>query len=562
MVLNSQQSVAVIAPASVVPLPGARRDRIAIGVLIDAAVQEGWVLASVRQALAVPGAILCAVAIVRRQLDKGIAARLHSAVDALDRTLRCQKDELIVPVDVTSALGGPAPLQIVARQHGRSWTLDDRGAAALRDAGADVWLSFCAQPPQVPFPAVCAMGVWGLEIGAQVAAGNAWAGAAEVGAGTDMTVTEVVDYTRPDRDVVYRACGATVKNSACRNRLLALRKGLGIYGRLLRAVRHAAPRTNIPARLPDGLLPAARTAPTIPAVLGLCWRLASRVLSNRWRASAMRTQWRIGYYYADESVSAATPAQDLRTLVPPKDHDWADPFIVAHEGRRFIFFEDLPYRVGKAHISAVEVFANGEVGAAQTVLERPYHLSYPFVFAWEGQLYMVPETAENGTVELYRCEQFPQRWNLCKVLLENVRAFDSTLLREGGRWWLFANVAEAGAAPSEELFLYWSHSLLGPWTPHRANPVLSDVRQARGAGPVFRRGGQLYRPSQDCAADYGSAVSINRIDVLDTAGYRETPVERIEPDRKSGMRCLHTFGVEGRLRVVDFVVRQPRWSNA
>jgi hypothetical protein len=320
--------------------------------------------------------------------------------------------------------------------------------------------------------------------------------------------------------------------------LLALRKAVTFYGRLLRAARRDAPAIRIPFPA-SASRSALRPSQTVGAVLRLSWRLVSQVICNRWRATAVRSQWR-----------------------PPRDHDWADPFIVRHEGRSFIFFEDLPYAVGRAHIAAVEVFGDGRTGEPRMVLSRPYHLSYPFVFDCEGVLYMIPESAGNRSVELYRCEEFPHRWSLYKVLLDNVRAYDSTLLREGGRWWLFANVAEGEAEPSEELHLYWSPSLEGPWVPHCANPVVSDVRRARGAGPLFRRDGKLYRPSQDCAADYGSAVSINRLDRLDTLAYRETPVGRIEPDRRAGMKCLHTFGAAGRLRVVDFVVRHPRWSNA
>lgn len=536
-----------------------RHDPVAVGIMLDGIMQEGWVLAALRQALEVPGAYLCAVAIIRRDRAIGIGARLHRAVAGLDGQLRCRREGLFARVDVAAELGAPQPFEIPATQADTHWTVDGHGLAVLRAIGADVWLSFCAQPPRAQFPAVSRLGVWGLEVGPEVPAASAWAGAGEVADGRDVTTVQLVDYARPDRAVLHRACGATVRNSARRNRLLALRKGAAFFGRQLLAARGQV------ARVPDGD-PADVTGierePTVGAVLRLSWQLVNQVLSNRWCAAAMRTQWRIGYYFADEDADAASPAQELHTLVPPKDHDWADPFIVQHAGRRFIFFEDLPHRAGKAHISAVEVRADGEVGAPRIVLQRPYHLSYPFVFEWEGALYMIPETAGNGTVELYRCEEFPHRWSLHQVLLEDLRAFDATLARDGGLWWLFVNVAAAGAAPSEDLSLYWSHSLTGPWTPHPANPVVRDVRRARGAGPLFRRDGNLFRPSQDCGADYGSAVWINRVDVLDTGSYRETPVGRIDPDRKAGMRCLHTFGAAGRLRVVDFVVRQPRWSNA
>lgn len=543
-------------------MPATHHRQIAIGVMIDDAMQEGWVLESLRQALAVPGVGLRAVAIMRRGKTHGVAGRLHQMVDALDRRLRCVRDGLFAPVNVPAALGAPEPFEIQAMQRGEHWLVDGGDVAKLRDAGADVWLCYCAQAPQSPFPRIAPMGVWGLEIGAQVPAASTWAGVAEVGEGSDVTEIQVVDYTRPGRDVVHRACGATVRNSARRNRLLALCKAVTFHARLLRGAMHdRSPGARTQVATPD-LVPGRHRKPTVGAVLSLCRHLTGQVLSNRWRAAAMRAQWRIGYYYADEEEDATSPAHAMHMLVPPRDHDWADPFIVRHEGRCFIFFEDLPHRVGRAHISAVEVFAEGEVGKPQVVLQRPYHLSYPFVFEWDGAMYMIPETAGNGTVELYRCEQFPHRWSLCKVLLDGVRAFDSTLVCEGGLWWLFVNVAAPGAAPSEDLSLYWSHSPLGPWAAHAANPVVSDVRRARGAGPLFRRNGSLFRPSQDCGADYGSAVWINRIDLLDRNSYRETPVGRIDPDRKAGMRCLHTFGAEGRLRVVDFLVRQPRWSNA
>jgi hypothetical protein len=537
----------------------AGRAAVTVGVLLDDAVQEEWVLEALRQAMAVPGVVLGAVALVRTRGPTGVSARLHRFVERMDRRLRCDGDRMFDRVDVVAALGRHRPLDIALLRDGDEWLVSPTGASALRDVHADVWLCFCATAPQCPFPSVSRLGVWGLEIGAHVPAGSAWAGASEVGASSDVTVAQVVDYTQPGRNAVYRACGATIKNSAGRNRQVVLHKAITFFGRLLRAATSEPGSTRA---LSAELLPRGATrAPTVRTLARLCTRLAAQVLANRWHALMRRDQWRIGYYFADEDTEVAYSAAQLRCLVPPKDRDWADPFIMRHDGRCFIFFEELLYSAGKAHISAMEIYADGEAGAPRPVLVRPYHLSYPFIFSWKGEFYMLPETAENGTVELYRCERFPDRWSLHKVLLEGIRAFDATLLREGERWWLFVNVAQPGADPNEELHLYGSESPLGPWVAHPGNPVISDARQARGAGPLFWRNGQLYRPSQDCSTAYGSAVSINRVDVLDEHNYQETPVGRINPDRQAGMRCLHTFGASGRLRVLDFMVRRSRWSR-
>jgi len=233
---------------------------------------------------------------------------------------------------------------------------------------------------------------------------------------------------------------------------------------------------------------------------------------------------------------------------------------IERAGRYFIFFEEFFFATGRGRIVAIEVFENGPPGEPQVVLERPYHLSYPFLFEWDGSLFMLPETAENGTVEVYRCEEFPLRWRLHQVLIDNVRAYDATLWRDRDRWWMFVTIAEPGADSCDELHLYWSATPLGPWTAHRRNPVVSDARGARSAGPLFARDGTLYRPSQECSVTYGHSVLINRVDILTDEQYSETTVRRIAPDWREDLLRVHTLGAAGRLRVVDCGVSRKRRS--
>ena len=42
--------------------------------------------------------------------------------------------------------------------------------------------------------------------------------------------------------------------------------------------------------------------------------------------------------------------------------------------------EEYVYKTGKAHISVIEIEQNGDYKKPQIVLEKEYHLSYPFVF--------------------------------------------------------------------------------------------------------------------------------------------------------------------------------------
>jgi hypothetical protein len=530
---------------------------VTLGVLLDGRIQESWVLESLRQALAVPGVSLAAVAVMGDTARVSIASRLHWLFDRLDKAVRCRGERLFAPVDVAAEFP-VAVVRVEVVDHADGWSLDEAQSAALRNCGVDAWLCFAATPPRRPMASISALGVWGIEIGADVSASSLWGGAMEIGAVSAVTMVSVIDYAATENALLYRSVGATVTNSVRRNRLNSLYKGISLFRRILERQTAGAGRWQPPAlRMPASAAYPALREPTVAAVSRVSWRWASNIAMTRLRALNWRDQWQIAYHFTDQD-DAGVDFERLRYLVPPKDRFWADPFAVEHEGRYFIFFEELLFRTRKGRIMAVEVFENGEAGEPQVALERPYHLSYPFIFSWEGALYMMPETAANGTVEVYRCEEFPLRWTLHRVFLENISAYDATLWQDGDRWWMFVNVAEPGADSSDELHLYSGTSPLGPWTAHKANPIVSDVRRARPAGPVFSRDGVLFRPSQDCSLAYGHSVLINRVDVLSEDEYSETTVQRISPGWRKDILHVHTLGGSKRLRLVDYLVRRKQ----
>src|SRR6185369_15946367 len=123
--------------------------------------------------------------------------------------------------------------QVPVRCEDQGWQLEATGAATLRGAGVDVWLCCTANAPSVPLPRVARCGAWGLEIGLRLPAANRWAGATEICAGSVVTIAQLVDYARPGFNAMYRACGATVANSARRNRLVALRTAMSFFRRQL-----------------------------------------------------------------------------------------------------------------------------------------------------------------------------------------------------------------------------------------------------------------------------------------------------------------------------------------
>ena len=316
-----------------------------------------------------------------------------------------------------------------------------------------------------------------------------------------------------------------------------------------------------PVRLPEGQVGRhpGRTDPRAPTLQALRL-LMSTPARLAYRALYRSPHWRVGWRFLDGPATIDTmrhPDSGWHDLADDGHHFYADPFPIEVDGRTFLFVEDFDHRLGRGVISVVEFDESGPVGRPVCVLEHDVHLSYPFVLADEGELWMIPETSAAGTVELYRATEFPSQWTLDSVLLRGLDASDVTPFRHDGRWWLSATVRRGGSC-SDALHLWYADSLRGPWTPHAGNPVVVDIASARPAGRVVHRDGRLLRPAQDGTGGYGSAVTFAEITRLDPSVYEQRLVGRLAPDERWSGRRLHTLNRAGRLEVIDGSARSPR----
>ena len=286
-------------------------------------------------------------------------------------------------------------------------------------------------------------------------------------------------------------------------------------------------------------------------------RMVTKYAASKVEAALNSDQWALAYRFRSGPSDSNNTLYRFKNLVPPKDRFWADPFAIKSGENYYVFIEEYPYQTAKGHISVIELDRKGVVSGPRKVLERDYHLSYPFVFMWNGEYYMVPESAANKTVELYRAKTFPFVWELEKVLMTDVRAKDATLAEIDGTWWMFVSISEQSIP--DELYLFSALSPLGPWTPHKRNPVKSDVRGSRPAGALFEWNGEVYRPAQDSSGRYGYAISINRVTQLDHEGFREEQVSSILPNWSKDLLATHTISIAGDLTVVDCLLKRSRW---
>jgi hypothetical protein len=400
-------------------------------------------------------------------------------------------------------------------------------------------------------------GVWRFCFGEDGAETESMAGVREVAREQPLTASGLKVRLGPGSPprLVYQSWSRTYPFSVARNRDQLLRKTAEFACRALREL-HRGGDAWLQACKPfagEPLVGAPRTSDVL--------RIGSRLLRRGAEKALSVEQWFLAFSFNERHAARSIPPDlaGFTRLVPPKDRDWADPFVLEKHGRHYVFFEEVPFATRKGHIAMIEIDRSGRCSAPVTVLARDYHLSYPFVFEHEGNLYMIPESAKNRSVELYRCVDFPRAWKLERKLLDGVRCVDATLHRAADRWWMFANCAAGESRMfDDELCLFSADRLSGDWRPHPKNPVKSDARCSRPAGRLVERDGKLYRPAQVCVPLYGSGLSINRVLKITPQEYVERQVERILPAPASGLLGLHTINQAGDLTVVDAFMRRRR----
>lgn len=248
---------------------------------------------------------------------------------------------------------------------------------------------------------------------------------------------------------------------------------------------------------------------------------------------------------------------DITWLPPVANSGYlADPGGFIEAGTLHILAEDYSYAAQKADISEVTMKLGNGKAAPIAKFEKPVsvmdsipHLSYPYVFGHDSEIYCLPESYQSSQIILYRRDRATGRFNKDRTILDNVKAVDPVLFFNDGFWWLFFTDR---ANSNTHLFLYFSQALSGEFKPHCLNPVKIDIRSARSAGTPFIHANILYRPAQDCSVTYGGRVAINRILRMNVNDFAEETVNFINPAAGSRYdKGLHTISAVGNFTLID-----------
>ncbi|MET0518269.1 MAG: hypothetical protein ABW005_05470 [Burkholderiaceae bacterium] len=272
--------------------------------------------------------------------------------------------------------------------------------------------------------------------------------------------------------------------------------------------------------------------------------------------------WQVGIVPAAIDAIGPSTLPGLRARVAwlPPAGTWrylADPFGLIRGDALHVFVEAFDYRSKHAVIERHE-FSLAGLGwrGKRTVLARPFHLSYPFVFEHAGEVFMVPESHQANEIALYRAQDGSlDHWERVQALIPGVPGADASLIEHQGRWWMFYTIVGPNARDQRELHVAHAPALAGPWQRCPDNPVRIDRRGARPAGrPFLDEDGRVMLPVQDSSEGYGSATRLLRMAALSPERVRIEMLDGrltgdlVSDDHQAG---LHTLSACGPLTLID-----------
>ena len=241
-----------------------------------------------------------------------------------------------------------------------------------------------------------------------------------------------------------------------------------------------------------------------------------------------KDEWRVGFFKFNINnllnINKNFLDLDISWLDNDPEYYFADPFIINFKNKYKIFAERYLNREKIGKLCELEFINNKLKYKKDLSFINNKHASYPYVFSYNDNLFMLPETKSLGVQNIYIYDEFSEDFIFYHNVFDNNKFSDPSIFYINNLWWIFAS-------NDGELYLWYSDKLDGEWTYHFKNPVKDDKQNARAGGSIFKINNSIYRTTQNIEKNYGLNINFNKIINISPETYFETKVKTILPNK-------------------------------
>ena len=275
--------------------------------------------------------------------------------------------------------------------------------------------------------------------------------------------------------------------------------------------------------------PFATTASMLLLAIGFC--VCSYPPQEDIKQSAARSEaesaWSIGMYTGPSPFHLSSPdgvSNPVLTASDVTDFEAdivAHPFMIVTDSLYYLFFTVKYGATDEGGIGLAQSENGFDWEYQQLIIKEPFVLSYPYVFRWQNDYYLIPEAHTETSVRLYRAIDFPLKWAYQGDLISGDHFISASVVHYDSRWWMF--VSPKG---NDTLRLFFASDLTETWTEHPLSPIVDrNPNIARPGGRLLVLDDVLYRMGQDCEPSYGNQVHAFQITEISSTSYQEKMIE-------------------------------------
>lgn len=247
--------------------------------------------------------------------------------------------------------------------------------------------------------------------------------------------------------------------------------------------------------------------------------------------------WALGFVRGGMNAVMESDHLDVDWVKMPKDRWFADPFVLdVTETEILLLVEDYAYATKKGIISLLHINRSTmEITSRKELLDLPHHLSFPAIWRKDGHVYIYPESAKSGKLDMYEYDACKEELTFVKTICDDV-VWDSYISEAFGEPLMFTS-----AHNDKILDVYRLDKKRDMFVQYLQIP--SDSKNSRMGGAVFKYNGQYYYPAQNCEKVYGGSIDIKRLKM----GSEKLEVEYVKhlesphPKYTLGMHTLNEY---------------------
>lgn len=235
----------------------------------------------------------------------------------------------------------------------------------------------------------------------------------------------------------------------------------------------------------------------------------------------------------------------------------ADPFIFEYKQKTYIFAEIYDYRLHRGTIGYT-ILNEGKIGKWKQVIVEEYHLSYPFIFQQNEEVYIIPESSQNNSLYIYKAVDFPNKWKKEAVLADDRKFVDTTLFQMENQVYAFTTDVSSYENQKEYILKFNNKGI------EDINEIpVNNFKTSRMGGKVFQRENKIIKVCQDCRKTYGGGLMFKefRKDKVDGNTIQHILPESLIFDKKILIDGIHTYNANSEYEIIDIKTRRFNLLN-